>query len=124
MPKPYPNNLKHHRKRKHLKQKEMRKFCARELSSSITAYENGERLPDLEAALVYSIVLNVPISKLIPLYYDQLCKRISRCAQEIKASLIEMHTGYMLKGREEILQEIINRMGCLQDISQKEDYER
>jgi len=124
MSKPHQNRMKHHRKRKMLKQSDMRHLSDASNHITLSRYENGDRIPSLESALIYHIVLNEPMKKLFPQFYKHLSEKLSERAKTLISSLEQMKKDYTTKNKIDYLNELINRIGCLQEVYDEKPEER
>ncbi len=120
MPDEFPNALKQHRKQSKLRQEDMRRICEKANSVVLSRYESGDAVPNLEVALRYHIALGKPLHELFPEYYQQLSEQVKRTALELLEELESKSVNYKRHLRKMKLQDIVNRIGCLQEVYDEE----
>ena len=101
---------------KMVKQSEMQHIADIGNRMSLSRYENGDRPPNLETALIYYLVLDIPLNKLFPQIYEKLAEQIREKAQSLLESVEQMKEDYTTKNKIDFLNELISRIGCLQEI--------
>ena len=116
MSKKYPNNLSDYRKTNKLKQIDMNYLCDKEHSVSLSRYEKGDYLPDIETLFTYSIVFNVSIKNLLPEYYAEIRIRLLQKAKELVEHLGNQHFTYSRFKRKAFLDDLLERISCLKEI--------
>ena len=111
-----PNELKSHRVRQKLRQEDMRRICAKEHNSILSRYEKGDKPPSFEIAMMYHITLGIPLKELFPHQYQALRKNIQQVLTTLLDELGAQPVNYKRYKRKLSLEDIVNRIGCLQQV--------
>ena len=108
--------MKCYRKHSHLKQIDMNVLCNKEQSVTLSRYEKGDYLPDVETLLTYAIVFNVPVSSLLPEYCTELRKRLTKKIKALSHKLGSEHFTYSRSKRKAFLDSLFTRISCLEEV--------
>jgi len=85
--------------------------------SSISRYEKGKRLPPLPIILFYHLLFNVSLSTLFKYMYFDYKQRVLKRTKDLIELLNEDSTSPRAQERISYLQNVVNRIGCLQEIN-------
>lgn len=80
-------NIKPHRKRSHLLQREIAFLLGLDAASGISRVERGQREPDLRTALGYQVVFDQVVHDLFPGVYDEVRLDVSQRAHALASRL-------------------------------------
>ncbi len=117
--KQHHNKMQYHRRRKHLQQNDILKLCDIGNQITVSRYEHGERMPTLRSAIAYHLILDVPMEQLFPQLYQNLYQQIMEGAELLKVSLSEMNMTQLVAYKNQFLEDLTNRIGCLQEIHEE-----
>lgn len=87
-PKRKQNNLDIYRRRLSFSSRHVAQLLGHKSTSTLSNYEQGERLPGLVNALRLAIILRVPIEFLFPFLYEELREEI-RALEELAAEPVQ-----------------------------------
>ena len=114
------NNLKKHRKEvKLVKQTDMAHFLELKGTALLSRYESGSKKPNLKTCIIYTIVLNMPLSKLVPAIYNSLIGNIQQKTEELIDSISAEPFSIIQEKRLSYFNDLLNRIGCLQNTNEK-----
>ncbi len=83
--------------------------------TSISRYEKGKRLPSLPIILLYHLFFNVSLSTLFKYMYFDYKQKVLKRTQELIELLNEDANSPRVQERISYLQNVVNRIGCLQE---------
>jgi|TARA_B110000285_G_scaffold48687_1_gene55138 transcriptional regulator with XRE-family HTH domain len=88
--------------------------------SNLSKYETGKKLPPARVIIAYHIVTKTPLKKLFKYSLLGVIDTVSRKTTSLISQLEEGMTNSKIKKRILTLYEVLNNIGCLQDVSEKE----
>lgn len=86
--------------------------------SNLSKYEKGKKTPPTRVIIAYHIVTNTPLKKLFKYNLLAMIDTVSAKTTSLISQLEEQAITPKLKKRITALYEVLNNIGCLQDISQ------
>lgn len=89
--------------------------------SNLSKYEKGKKLPPTRVILAYHIVTKTPLKKLFRYRILGILDTVSSKATSLISQLEEEASTPKLKERIGHLYEVLNNIGCLQEVNEKED---
>lgn len=111
------NNLKHYRTQtKVVKQVDIAHFMDHSNSVLISNYESGKKAPNLKACITYALVLDVPLSKLIPVFYTTFIKTVYTKTKELIQRISSEPFSFEKEKRLTYFNAMLERISCLQPI--------
>lgn len=114
------NNLKKHRKEKKLvKQLDMAHFLDLKGTAILSRYESGSKKPNLKTCIIYTLVLNMPLSKLVPAIYENLIGNLKHKTEELIETISAEPFSLIQEKRLNYFNDLLNRIGCLQNTHEK-----
>jgi transcriptional regulator with XRE-family HTH domain len=102
--------LRSHRKRSGLTQEDVAFLIGAQSPSQVSRHENGEREPDLRAALAYHIIYDAPMRHLLPKPYRDIARHVYARAEAFAERLKESGDGLHATHRVEHLREMAGRI--------------
>lgn len=88
--------------------------------SNLSKYETGKKLPPARVIIAYHIITKTPLKKLFKYSVLGLIDTVSSKTTSLISQLEDEVTTPKLKKRIANLYEVLNNIGCLQDINEKE----
>ena len=85
----------------------------------ISQYESGSKKPNLKACIIYTVVLNMPLSKLVPSIYNNLIGNIKEKTEELIESISAEPFSIVQEKRLGYFKDLLDRIGCLQNTHDK-----
>ena len=108
------NKLKHYRKEaKVVKQVDMAHFMDLSNSALVSQYESGKKKPNLKTCIVYSVVLDTPLSELIPLFYTDFIRKLYAKTKELISSISAEPFSFEQEKRISYFNTLLDRIACL-----------
>lgn len=112
------NKLKHYRKQtKVVKQVDMAHFMDLSSSVMVSKYESGKKEPNLKTCIIYALVLDTPLTKLIPIFYTNFILKLYRKTKELIESISAEPFSFEKEKRLNYFNSMLDRISCLQQIN-------
>jgi transcriptional regulator with XRE-family HTH domain len=106
--------LRSHRKRSGLTQEDVAVLIGAQSPSQVSRQENGEREPDLRAALAYRIIFDAPIRHVVPKLYREIAQQVHTQAEALATRLKESGEGLHATHRVEHLRQMAGRISLFE----------
>lgn len=110
------NLLKPYRKKSNLTQDDIA-FILKKQKASISRYEKGQRIAPLSLIILYKVIFNVSLEKLFRDRYRSLILQLLERSKELITILKNDSHAFRAQDRIAFLQDIVDRIGCLEDIN-------
>jgi len=117
------NLLKTYRKKSRLTQDDIA-YILNKQKVSISRYEKGKRIAPLSILMLYKIIFNVTLKDLFRVRHRNLKFQIHKRSQALIEKLQKEVQSPRVQERIESLQNIVESIGCLKDISQHDENRR
>jgi len=88
--------------------------------SNLSKYETGKKQPPVRVIIAYHIITKTPLKKLFKYSLLTMIDAVTSKTTSLITQLEEEITTPKLKKRIVALYEVLNNVGCLQDINEKE----
>lgn len=88
--------------------------------SNLSKYETGKKQPPARVIIAYHIITKTPLKKLFKYSLLGVIDEVSSKTTSLISQLEDEMTTPKLKKRILALYEVLNNIGCLQDVSEKE----
>ena len=88
--------------------------------SNLSKYETGKKLPPTRVIIAYHIVTKTPLKKLFKYSFLEIIDTVSSKTTSLISQLEDEVTTPKLKKRITALYEVLNNIGCLQDVNEEE----
>ncbi len=88
--------------------------------SNLSKYETGKKLPPARVIIAYHIITKTPLKKLFKYSLLGMIDSVSAKTTSLISQLEDEITSPKLKKRITALYEVLNNIGCLQDVNEKE----
>ncbi|NCO62721.1 MAG: hypothetical protein COW66_13055 [Flavobacteriaceae bacterium CG18_big_fil_WC_8_21_14_2_50_34_36] len=89
--------------------------------SNLSKYENGKKLPPSRVIIAYHIITKTPLKKLFKYSLLVMIDTISSKTTSLISQLEDEVTTPKLSKRIAALYEVLNNIGCLQDVNEKDN---
>ena len=106
--------LRSHRKRSGLIQEDVAVLIGARSPSQVSRQENGEREPDLHAALAYVIIYDAPIRHILPKLHRDIAQKVHARAEALAERLKESGDGLHVTHRVEHLRQMAGRISLFE----------
>ena len=110
------NLLKPYRKKSNLTQDDIA-FILKKQKASISRYEKGQRIAPLSLIILYKVIFNVSLERLFRDRYRSLILQLLERSKELITILKNDSHAFRAQDRIAFLQDIVDRIGCLEDVN-------
>lgn len=105
----FPNYVRTARKNAGLSARDLAFLLGQKTAGTISRYESFGRNPTLKSAVLLEVALGTPLTRLVPIFYEEARERIVRQAEALLAHLDSRRDSPLIRTRTHRIRKLVER---------------